>query len=138
MSKNFSLEQLSRFLADNLKKITAVHGELEEIQVGFNSAYVEWKAEHDATLERLTEAATERLEEIGAALQTRVDERVVEDRRSIDERRQKLRDKLIPETRAEADEALSEGKRLIEKLRQLNPSLDKREEKLKAGREVLE
>jgi len=138
MSKNFSLEGLSGYITDSNEKIGAVRKETEEIQIGFNSAYVEWKAEHDATLERLTAAVIDRLEEVGPDLQTRVGERVVEERRIIAERCQALRDKLIPETQTGADETLGEGQRLVEKLRELNPRLDQREEKLKAERAALE
>ena len=135
---DFSLQRLSDYIGGSPDQISTLRQEVEEIQIGFNSAYVEWKAEHDATLERLTEAGTDRLEEVGPALQTRVKERVVEEGRIIAERRQELRDKLIPATQAEADGALGEGQRLIEKLRELNPRLDKREEKLKAQRAALE
>lgn len=138
MSKSFSLERLSKYITEDLAKIGAVRKEVEEIQIGFNSAYVEWKAEHDATLERLTEAVTDGLDEVGPDLEALVIERLVEERRVIGERRQSLRDKLIPESQAEADATLAEGGRLTEKLRQLNPSLDQREEMQKAMRGILE
>jgi chromosome segregation ATPase len=138
MSKSFSLERLSRYLTEVVDKISAVRKEVEEIQVGFNSAYVEWRAEHDVTLGRLTEALADKLDEVGPGLAELVQERLVDERRIADERRQELRDKLIPETQAEADEALDDGGRLTKKLRQLNPRLDEREEKLKAQRADLE
>ena len=115
MSKSFSLERLSKYITEDLAKIGAVRKEVEEIQIGFNSAYVEWKAEHDATLERLTEAVTDGLDEVGPDLEALVMERLVEERRVIGERRQSLRDKVIPESQAEADATLAEGGRLTEK-----------------------
>ena len=168
MSKDFSLQQLSDYIADNSDKISRVRREVEEIQVGFNSAYVEWKAQHDATLEQLGEAVTARLEAVGAdgltetrlsgstnrslftalaevsaealgeVLRTRVEERADEERALIAERRQELREKLIPEAQAQADRTLQEGQRLSDKLRKLNPRLDRREEELKAQRAALE
>lgn len=138
MSKSFSLQRLSKFIEDGIEGIGNVRTEVEEIQIGFNSAFVEWKAEHDATLERLTEAVNGQLEDVGPDLQSRVEERMVEERRIIAERRQALRDDLVPQTQSEADTALDEGKRLSQKLRQLNPRLDQREEKLKSQRASLE
>jgi len=124
MSKSFSLERLSRYLSEVVKQIGAVRKEVEEIQVGFNSAFVEWKAEHDVTLERLTEEVTRKLDEVGPGLANLVQERIVDEWRIVNDRRQELRDKLIPETQAEADQALDEGGLLSRKLRLLNPKLD--------------
>jgi predicted nuclease with TOPRIM domain len=138
MSKSLSLEKLSDYITENVGAINAVRQEMEEIQIGFNSAYVEWKAKHDATLERLTEAITDGPGEVGPDLQRRVEERAVEERRTIAERRQELRDRLIPETQVETDGVLDEGRRLSADLRQVNPRLDEREEKLKAQRAKLE
>lgn len=46
MPKTVSLEQLNDFLLDNRRKINEVGREVEEIQVGFNSAYVELSLIH--------------------------------------------------------------------------------------------
>ena len=51
MSKEFSLDKLSDYLDEQLEQIGVMRREVEEIQVGFNSAYVEWKADHDAALD---------------------------------------------------------------------------------------
>jgi len=138
MGKRFSLKNLSTYISDTIQEIGTVRKEVEEIQIGFNSAYVEWKAEHDATLERLTETVTDQVEGIGPDLRALVEERIIEEKRIIEARRLELRDDLIPATQAEADQVLSEGQRLTEKMRQLNPSLDQREEKLKAQRATSE
>jgi chromosome segregation ATPase len=138
MSKGLSLKQFSKYIVESVERIGAVRQEVAEIQVGFNSAYVEWKAQHDATLERLVEAVTGRLDDVGPDLRARIEERIVEEQRIIAERRQELQGTLIPETRAEADGKLHEGQELIAELRQLNPRLDKREEKLKAQGAALE
>jgi hypothetical protein len=138
MKGSISLERLSQYIEDNVHQIGVVRKEVEEIQVGFNSAYVEWKAEHDAALERLVEAVTARLGEVGPDLQGQIEKRVGEERRTIAERRQELRDRLIPETQGEADRVLQEGQKLTEKLRKENPRLDEREETLKQLRAMQE
>ncbi|MCP4539240.1 MAG: hypothetical protein GY832_19055 [Chloroflexi bacterium] len=132
MSKSISVKQLSQYITDNVGKIGTVRREVEEIQIDFNSAYVEWKAQHDATLERLVEAVTAQIDEIGPDLQARIEERISEDQRIIAERRQELRDQLILNTQTEADLILLQGQDQVEKLRKLNPNLNQREEELKA------
>ena len=138
MSKSLSLKQFANYIADEVGKIGGVRREVEEIQVGFNSAFVEWKAEHDAALERLVEAVTGRLDEAGQDLRARIEERIVEEQRTIAGRRQELQDQIIPETQAEADRTLQQGQELTARLRQLNPQLDQREEELKAQGAALE
>lgn len=138
LTDGVSLERLAQFIAESTHQIGVVRKEVEEIQIGFNSAYVEWKADHDAALERLVEDVVARLDDVGRDLRERIEDRLAEERRIIDERRQELREKLIPETRENADEALGEGGRLLMRLRQENPRLDQQEEKLKAKRAALE
>ena len=138
MPRTVSLEQLNDFLSDNRRKIDAVGREVEEIQVGFNSAYVEFKADHDAQLASLTETLFEKLDNLGPELRTLVDERAVEERRLLAERRTELREKLIPQTQAEADAVLAQAQEQTKALRQLNPRLDEREESYKAQRSALE
>ena len=138
MSRQLSLEGLSQYIADNIEQIAAVRREVEEIQVGFNSAYVEWKAEHDASVERLTEALGNRLAEVGPGLKTWIEERTVEEGHLVAQRREELRDRLVPDTQAETDLTLEEGQRLTKELRELNPVLNEPEEKLKAQRAALE
>jgi hypothetical protein len=133
-----SLAQLNQYIEDNVRQIDAVRKEMEEIQTGFNSKYVEWKAEHDAALERLVEMVLTRLEETGPDLRGRIEERVGEEERTIAERRQELRDTLIPQAQAEADAALEEGRSIVAMMREENPRLDEKEEKLKARRKELE
>jgi len=138
MPRTVSLDQLNDFLSDNRRKIDAVGREVEEIQVGFNSAYVEFKADHDAQLASLTETLFEKLDSIGPELRDRIDERAVEERRLLAERRTELREKLIPQTQAEADAVLVQAQEQTKTLRQLNPRLDEREELYKAQRAALE
>ncbi|MBN1813989.1 MAG: hypothetical protein JXA14_19285 [Anaerolineae bacterium] len=132
MGKRVSLEELHQYILSKASQIRTVCQEMEEIQVGFNSKYVEWKAEHDATLERLVGAVLAQVEEVGPELMGRIEKWVVEERRLVDERRQELRDTLIPQTQAEADALIKEGQSVVETMREENPRLDKREEQLKA------
>jgi len=103
------LEQLNDFLTDNRRKIEAVGREVEEIQVGFNSAYVEFKADHDAQLASLTETLFEKLDSVGQELRTPIDRRAVEERRLLAERWAELQEKLIPQIQAEADAVLAQA-----------------------------
>lgn len=138
MPRTVSLEQLNDFLLDNRRRINAVGREVEEIQVGFNSAYVEFKANHDARLASLTETLFERLDSVGPALRVLIDGRAVKERRLLAERRAELRQKLIPQTQAEADAVLAQAQEQTRVLRQLNPRLNEREEAYKAQQAVLE
>ena len=138
MPRTVSLEQLHDFLSDNRRKINEVGREVEEIQVGFNSAFVEFKADHDAQLARLTETLFEKLDSLGPELRALIDERAVEECRLLAERQTELREKLIPQTQAEADVVLAQAQEQVKALRQLNPQLNEREEAYKAQRTALE
>ena len=138
MPRTVSLEQLNDFLLKNRRKIDAVGREVEEIQVGFNSAYVEFKANHDAQLARLTEKLFMRLDALGPELRALIDERAIEERRLLEGRREQLREELIPQTQAEADAVLAQAQEQLQALRQLNPELNEREELYKTHRAALE
>ena len=138
MSNTISAEQLSDYLTEIIQKISRIQKEVEEIQVGFNSSFVEWKAKHDAKLERLSEAVLDRWETIGLDLQQKIETRWDEERSTLEKRREQLREELIPEIQAEADRLLENGQYLTESLRELNPQLNQREENLKARRAALE
>jgi hypothetical protein len=132
MGERVSLGKLHGYLLGKISQIRTVSQEMEEIQVGFNSNYVEWKAEHDATLERLVEMLLARMEEVAPELKDRIEERVVEEQRLVDERRQELRNTLIPQAQTEADDLIKEGRSVAESMREENPRLNEREEQLKA------
>ena len=134
MSNSFSLERLSQYLAENVEKIRAVRNEVEEVQVGFNSAYVEWKAPHDATLSQLVDLIVPRLDGLGPELGSLVERRIEEERAIVSERRAELETTLIPEGRTEADQLVLAGQQLAEELRATNPRLDREEEEYKAKR----
>ena len=138
MGKQVSLERLAKYTEEVTTKISQARREVEEVQLGFNSAYVEWKAQHDATLERLVESALGKLAEVGPELQGRVEQRAVEERKAIAERRQELEELFIPDLQEQADKALAAGQQVVAQLRSANPQFDQREEELKAQRTKLE
>jgi chromosome segregation ATPase len=138
MSKQFSLVELTDYLDEQLGQISAMRREVEEIQVGFNSAYVEWKAAHDASLEQLTEAMSADLSSVSPELKHLIRARLEEEQRIIAARYQKLQEELLPQAQQAADEALAGGQELISQLREANPRLNAREERLKTQRTELE
>ena len=138
MSKTISSEQLSDYLTENIQQIGRVRKEVEEIQVGFNSSFVEWMAKHDAKLEQLTGVLINNMNNIGPALQHEIETRRDEERQRLEERREQLREQLIPGAQTEADRILENGRYLTEGLRELNPKLNQREEALKTRRAALE
>jgi hypothetical protein len=137
MSKVFSLNEFARYISLSVEAIRRARQEVEEVQVGFNSAYVEWKAPHDATLESLVETIIPRLDELGPDLRARVEHRLTDERAIIAERRTELEKTLILERRVEADHMVYEGQQLTAHLRETNPRLDREEEEYKAQRVVL-
>lgn len=133
-----SLEKLEDFLADNIGKIEAIEKEVEEIQVGFNSAYQDFKDQHDATLRRLSEKVVERLEAVGPELRDQIEQQVVEERERIAQRMTELAETLIPTTQTESDDLLAQAQAQMSSVRELNPRLNEREEGYKAERAELE
>jgi predicted nuclease with TOPRIM domain len=99
---------------------------------------VEFKADHDAQLARLTETLLDRLDNLGPELRALIDERAVGERRLLAERRTELREELIPQNQAEADTVLAQAQEQTKSLRQLNPQLNEREETYKTHRAALE
>jgi chromosome segregation ATPase len=134
MPQNVSLKGLADFIATTQKALGALRTELDEVQTGFNSRYVEWKAEHDAMLERLTNEILAQYDAVGDAVQAQVAARLPAEAQAIAERREELAKTLIPEKETEADGLLARGRALKKKLRVLNPGLDAKEEALKAKR----
>jgi chromosome segregation ATPase len=137
MGKKLSLDGFARFITETIQGIERARREIEEVQVGFNSAYVEWKAPHDATLEQLVGTIDERLQDVGADLRGRIAARQVEEHATIAARLEELETTLIPETQAEADQMVVGGQRIVAEMRELNPRLDREEETLKEQRNGL-
>ncbi len=133
MSKTFSTTGLSAYLEENIQQIEKVRKEIDEIQVGFQSAFVAWKGKHDAELLRLTVVVAERLEETGTELQAMVAAQTPVELQAIVDRRKDLETLIIPKYQQELDQVLHTGQARIEDLRRSNPELNEREEKLKAS-----
>ena len=68
MAKRVSLAQFGGFIAQNIERIQTIRQEVEELQVGFNGKYVEFKAQHDATLTSLVNQITDDPEIAGPEL----------------------------------------------------------------------
>ena len=132
MARKMSMGQLADYFADQVEEISRLEAEIEEIQVGFNSAFVEFKARHDETLITLTDQVLVQYDEIAPALRARMEERRVVERETLQKRHQELRDDKIPAVRKETDEKLADARAAECALREDNPDWDLKEERLKA------
>jgi predicted nucleic acid-binding Zn-ribbon protein len=132
MAKRVSLAQFGGFIAQNMERIEAVRQEVEELQVGFNGKYVEFKARHDATLASLVNQIADDPEIAGPELGRMIADRIVEERTRAEARRRDLRDELVPAAQKEADELLAAAQAEVEDYRQVNPQFDQSEEEVKA------
>lgn len=131
-----SQEKFRDFLTDHINAINEIRRELDEIQSGFTSRFMEFKAQHDSTLVRLTETLIPRQDELGAALNKRIQQQYAEERKQARARREELKT-LIPRTEQEVDTLLKKAQQQVAELRKLNPEFDEREEELKAEIEEL-
>ncbi len=129
-------------LLDYLKRqemaIEALAKQLDEIQIEFNAQFDQFKARHDAALARVTELAAGRLEALPEPLRSAVEQAVPREREKIEERRDQIRDKYLPDRQKAADALLQQAQAEMEAVRTLNPQLDKREEGLKKLKGKLE
>jgi hypothetical protein len=134
-----NVKQLLQYLDNQNKAILHLIAQLDEIQVAFNAQFDNFKARHDATLDRLSELVFETLhaqrqDTLAPALRTAIEERLVEERTQIEERRQVVRQEYLPRRRQAADELLAQAQAELAELRALNPQLDREEEALKGQR----
>ena len=133
MPKTFTTSGLSAYLEQNIADIEAVRKEVEEIQAGFQTRYVEWKSKHDAELLRLGGLVVERLDETGAELQAQIQKLIPDEQEAVEERRKELREVIIPKYQQELDASIIKGQSKKDELRKLNPEINQKEEDLKAG-----
>lgn len=138
MAQKVSLAQFGGFVTQNIDRIKAVRQEAEELQVGFNSKYVEFKARHDATLANLVNQIADDPAIAGTKLGGLIETRIVHERKELTARRQELRKTLIPEAQKEADELLAAAQAQVESYRRVNPQFDESEEEVKARRVELQ
>ena len=138
MAQRMSLDKLDRFLTDARGKVDAVARELHEVQVEFVSAHETSKAAHDSTLTDLSDRAAHDLGALPADVRQAVDERLIVERKTLEERRQELAELVVPETEKIADDLLARAQQETENMRKLNPRLDEQEERLKSDRVEME
>jgi hypothetical protein len=131
MARTLSMEQLADYFAAQVDEIARLEAEVEEIQVGFNSAFVEFKTQHDETLIALTDQVLAQYDAISPALHTQMEARRVEEREALLARRAALSANLIPAARKEADDKMATAREAEAKLRKLNPVWDMKEERIK-------
>lgn len=132
MAQKMSLTQFGGFITQNMERIQAVRQEVEELQVGFNGKYVEFKARHDATLASLVNQIANDPEIAGLELGRMIADRIVEERTGVEARRCELREELVPAAHKGADDLLATAQAEVEHYRQVNPQFDQSEEEVKA------
>ena len=133
MSKTYTTISLSAYLEQNIAEIEAVRKEVEEIQSGFQTSYVDWRSKHDAELLRLSKLVVDRFFETGTELQAQVQKALPGEQALVEERRKDLREAIIPKYQQELDASITKGQAKTDKLRKLNPELNQQEEALKAS-----
>ena len=133
MARKLSMDQLADYFATQIDEIARLEGEIEEIQLGFNNAFVEFRTRHDETLIELTDQVLARYDEIAPELREGMEARRVEEQEILQTRRDVLREDLIPAARKEADEKMAAARLAEKELRKKNPLWDFREERLKTG-----
>ena len=131
-------EQVLQYLNAQVQAIQALIDQLDEVQVAFNAMYDEFKALHDALLDRLSDEISEKIESISPDLKTSITTRLSIEQERIDERRRRIREEYLPQRRQAADDLLTEAQGQLAALRALNPQLDEREEGLKTLKAHLE
>jgi chromosome segregation ATPase len=131
VSQKFSTNGLTKFLEANISAIEKIRKEVEEIQLGFQNAYVEWKTKHDQELVKLTELVQARLPEIGSELREKINTQLTIEDQALEKRRKDLQEEIIPLYEQELDRTLAKGQAKTAELRKLNPELNDQEESLK-------
>ena len=138
MAKGISLAKLGGFITQNIDLIKAIKKEAEELQVGFNSKYVEFRARHDGTLSSLVRQIVDDPEIAGPELGRMIGEFMEEERATAEARRRELREELIPAAQQASDDLLAASQAEVEHYRLVNPQFDQSEEEVKAKRNSLQ
>ncbi|MFN2292222.1 MAG: hypothetical protein ACK2UC_13600 [Anaerolineae bacterium] len=130
------------YLDQQKQAIAALIDELDEVQVAFNAQFDAFKADHDRTLDKLSEEVFARLQDdsgaLAADLVSAIADQAETERTRLEERRSKVRDEYLPQRRQAADQLLAEAQAELAQLRALNPQLDQEEETLKRQKAALE
>jgi hypothetical protein len=88
---------------------------------------------HDATLNDLSLRAAYDLNALPADIHKAIDARLVQERETLDKRRQELLSQVVPKAEQIADELLQRAQKATSDMRLANPRLNAQEEKLKAS-----
>ena len=128
MSPQVDLGRFVAYVQDNTKRIDALYKEVEEIQVRFNSLYsallAEWQGQVEATAPQLVDG------ELPAPFAAALSASQAGERAKLEARIAELGGQLA-ERKGAGDEALRAAQAEISRLRELNPALNQREERLK-------
>jgi len=129
MSPQIELGRFVTFIQENTQRIADLYKEVEEVQVRFNSEYsallAEWQGLVEGAAPRLLAA------ELPAPVAAALSASQAQERAKLEARLAELRASLAEKKQA-SDAALQAAQAEIARLRELNPELNQREEKLKA------
>lgn len=132
MTREMSMDELADYFADQIREIERLEAEIEEVQAGFNTRFVELQAQHDEQLVALTDQVLAHYEEIAPALRERIEDRRITEREALEKRRDALRDEEIPALQKEADQKQLDAQVAERALRKSNATWDRKEEQAKS------
>ncbi len=129
MSPQVALANFHRYVQENITRISALYREIEEIQYRFNDIYgklqSQWQESVEKTASQLQQA------ELPAAQAEMLRGYQEQERQKLEERIGQLRQQ-VAEKQETAEAALKEAQAELQRVRELNPVLNEREEALKA------
>jgi hypothetical protein len=128
-----SLDQLDKFLSDARGKVDGVAQEVSQVQLQFTSAHKANQTLHDATLNDLSLRAAYDLNALPPDIHKAFDARMVQERETLDKRRQELLTQVVPKAEQIADDLLQRAQKATSDMRLVNPRLNAQEETLKAN-----
>jgi hypothetical protein len=137
-AERMNASQLIQVLDGQKQAIQALIDQLDQVQVEFNAQFDEFQQKHDAALARLTDQVVDNLDLISSELRAAIEKRLPEERKQIDERRQKIREEYLPQRQQTADGLVKQAQAELAEIRSLNPQLDSREEFLKRQKAKME
>jgi chromosome segregation ATPase len=129
---SLSTDAFLQYLDQQHEEIQAVIRELDECQIAFNAQYDQFRLQHDAHLDRLTEQVVDALDRLPPGVREEIEQRAALEGDALNQRRSELRETLLPGAQAEADQLLHQAQDELARVRALNPTLDAKEERLKA------
>jgi DNA repair exonuclease SbcCD ATPase subunit len=130
-------EQMLRYLSDQRQMLQELVNQLDEIQIQFNAQYDSFKAQHDATLDRVTQKIANNVEAVRPDLRAAIRKNQQQEQDQIGERLQKVANEYLPKRLEAADALMKQAEAERNQLRTLNPQLDQQEEELKQQRAEL-